>query len=257
MRVPFNLKYDKEEHKGTIPQEWSDVPFSDYVEYCKCVGKEGIERIYEIFTRIPAEVWKKPHDASLFANIDKVLAFTSVQPTTSLPTHLETSKGIYDIDDDFMNLPLSKYRDMIEIINSINTKEEYEDWEQIAIIPKVISVLACKEYKSIKDIEETAKEIEGMPTDEVMAIGGFFLSKLQRLKIGIEKEPLSVRYLVNKFKLVTSKFLAILVICIHFIIYPKEILRSLKRFCRLVYLKCTGGSSYKVVSTNPIIDIKK
>ena len=258
MRVPIKVKYGKQSIKGTIPQEWNDVTFKDYVNFLKASEGGNISEVYESLTRIPVDMWEKPHKAELFTNIDKVISFTSVIPSAELPTHIERGGEFWEINDDFMTLPLSQYRDMIEVISSLQKEgEEVSDIDNVSVIPKLIAIIACKEYKNMAQIERIASEIEEMPCDVVLTIGGFFLKKLTVLRTGTKKKQSLPQLLLNRLKLVIQRLVAILVIFIHFIIYPKVTLQSLKIYLKRLWVRCTGGVNYRVVSVPQIKDIKK
>lgn len=259
MRIPIKVKYEKTVEKGSIPKEWNDVTFKDYIKYLKGVQSGSIEAIYNALTGISVEMWTKPHKAELFFNIDKVLKFTRLEPSCEVPTHIEMDGEFYPIEKDFLNVPLGKYRDIIEFVNQIvNVEDEDKDEiEQISVMSKMIAVFACKEYNSIEEIERIAERIDEMPCDIVYSLGGFFLQKLTVLSSGTKKKQSIMVLLMNKLKQVMVRLVAILVICITFIRYPKVILSTLRRSLKRAWVRCTGGRNYKVESVPQIKSINK
>ena len=258
MRVPIKVKYGKQAIKGTIPQEWNDVSFKDYVNFLKASEEGKITKVYESLTRIPVDMWEKPHKAELFTNIDKVLAFTSVIPSCELPTHIERGGEFWEINDDFMTLPLSQYRDMIEVISSLQKEdEEISDIENVSVIPKLISIIACKEYKNMAQIERISSEIEEMPCDIVLTIGGFFLKKLTVLREWNKKEtehsPITSEQAQAGYSEISSDFGYLYAL---YNLSKGDFTKS-KIYCRRLWVRCTGGVNYRVVSVPQIKDIKK
>lgn len=259
MRIPIKVKYEKTVEKGSIPKDWGDVSFKDYIKYLRGVESGSIEAIYSALTGISIKMWTKPHKAELFFNIDKVLKFTRLEPTCEVPTHIEMDGEFYPIEKDFLNVPLGKYRDIIEFVNQVVNvdEEEKDDIEQIAVMSKMIAVFACKEYNSIEEIERISERIDEMPCNVVYSLGGFFLQKLTELNSGTKKKQSVTDSLTNKLKQVMVKFVAILVICITFIRYPKVILSTLLRFLKRLWVRCTGGRNYKVETVPQIKSINK
>ena len=258
MKVPIKLKYGKETAKGRIGSDWNQYTFSEYVNYLKQSEEGGKLDIYSALTGISSEMWGKPHDVKLFANIDKVLSFLQHEPLTDVPTHIERNGTFYPINDDFMTMKLSDYWDMIELINSVHGKEDVKEWEKVAVMSKLIAIIACKEYKNIDQINNIAAEIDQMPSDVVYSIGCFFLRKLTVLKSSIENETKGGKNsVVTTLKQVLVKSLAILVICIHYIISPMATFRSVKKFFLQPWERFIRGGYYRIVSMTQTRNIKK
>lgn len=252
---PFTAKYGKTKEEGYIPSDWNDISFKTYIKYLKELKSQSIEGIYSALTGVSKEMWSNPHSAELYATIDYHLRFTGLEPVTEMPTHININEEFYQIEKDFLNLPLGMYQDMILMIQQI-TGDEVDEIEQIALMPKLIALFVLKEYKDIEEVERTAEKINLMPCDVVYTIGGFFLQKLTVLKSGTEKKQQVKGSLTNKVKQVIVKLLAILVICTAFMIRPKVIYLTLKRFLKKLLVKFTGGNSYRVVSTQPTKGIR-
>jgi len=246
----FTAKYGKTTEKGYLPSEWNDITFKTYIEYLKELKAQSIEGIYSVLTGISKEMWSNPHSAELYSTIDYNLRFTSLEPSTEMPTHINIDEEFYKIEKDFLNLPLGMYQDMILMVNQI-IGEEHDEIEQIALMPKLIALFVLKEYNDIEEIERTAEKISLMPCDVVYTIGGFFLQKLTVLNIGTQKKPQVKVSLMNRARRVIVRLLAILVICTAFIIRPKVIYLTLKRFLKRLLVRFTGGNNYRVVSTQP------
>ena len=66
MRIPIKVKYEKTVEKGSIPKDWGDVSFKDYIKYLRGVESGSIEAIYSALTGISIKMWTKPHKAELF-----------------------------------------------------------------------------------------------------------------------------------------------------------------------------------------------
>lgn len=252
------LKYifGEKEKAFTVPDGWHDVPYHKFVEFNK--HKDDPLKVYEIFTGLSAEYWSKPHNAKLYASIDGQLAFLSEEPKTELPTHIhrleedEIGNKInkyYKIKRDLLNVPLGKYRDLIEL-----TKQVYEDAEnQLEIFPKMVAIFGCDRYEDPEELEEISKEIELMPTDLVYTLCVFFCQKLNELNNGTERKwrKVILQQMLTILKQALTKFLKILVICILFIISPKVTLQSTKDYLEYLWLRYTKLRKYRIVSTNP------
>jgi hypothetical protein len=246
----FIYKFGKKEDSFKAPDRWSDVSFKTYLEFTKIV-EDGADplKIYSLFTGLPISHWEKPHSPKLYNALDNQLNFISEEPRHETPTHIERNGVFYEVSKDFLNLPLGKYRDMIEIISTILPESE-SNVDQISVFPKLISVIACKTYENEEDLDKIAKEIELMPCDVVYSLGCFFLKKLTELSNGTKKR----RSMWGKIKYITKRVMirlvAISVIFTAYILSPMEILRSIKRFFQKTWVRCIGGNSYKVVSIN-------
>ena len=77
-------------------------------------------------------------------------------------------------------MPLGKYRDLIEVINSVSNDATL----QVELYPKMIAIFACDIYEDEDELNEIAKEIEQLPTDLVYSLGVFFCQKLSVLNNG-------------------------------------------------------------------------
>ena len=253
-RIPIIVKFDKIKERGSIPTSWNDIKFKDYIKYLRASEKGSIEGIYEALTGISTKMWGNPHKPELFANIDKRLKFTQLEPNCELPTHIERAGEFYPISKDFLKLPLGKYRDIITTVSEVMSDEDADDIDQIASMSKMIAVFVLQDFDKI---EEYSKEIDEMPCDVVYTLGCFFLQKLTALSNGTsEKQPIQ-KLLANKLKQVMRTLVAYLIICITFIRYPKVIISSLKKFGSHLLVRFTGGRSYKVISMQQIKDTNK
>ena len=231
----------------TAPDGWHDVPFHKFVEFDK--HKNDPLKVYEIFTGISSEYWSKPHAAKLYASIDGQLAFLSEEPKAELPTHLERNGEYYKISKDFLNVPLGKYRDLIELVKLIHENTE----NHLEVFPKMVAIFACNDYNDLEELEEIASDIEQMPTDIVYSLGVFFCQKLNELKSGTERKwrKVILQQTLTILKQVLTRFLMILAICILFITSPKVTLRSTKNYLNALWLRFTRLRKYRIVSTNP------
>ena len=247
------FKFGNKKLKFKAPDSWSEVPFYKFVKFQQ---KLKPTEVYELFTGIESKEWEKPHHANLYANIDGQLAFLSEEPKLDeIPTHIhrieEDKIGnkvnkYYKVKKDFLNVPLGKYRDLIEVTKQITDEAN----NTIEIMPKMIAIFGCDKYEDEEELEEIAKEIEKMPTDIVYTLGCFFLQKLNALSNGTQKKWGEV--ILTKMKTilrqVLTKLLMSLVISILFIISPLEILRSTNLSFKRKWLKFIGRNKYKVVS---------
>jgi hypothetical protein len=260
----FRAKYDKTVESGFFGESWNDYSFSTYIKYLKELKNQSLEGIYSVLTGISKEMWLNPHNPKLYATIDHNLRFTKLEPTCEMPNYIDIDNGpLRKIEKDFMNLPLSKYQDMMLLISQLaqpateeGEEAEIDEIEQIALMPKLIAVFVLKEYNDIDQIEALAKKIEKMPCDIVYTIGCFFLQKLTELRSGIEKKPKGKVSMMSTAKLVTVRLIAILVICIAFISQPKVIYSTLTSFLKKVWVRCTGGINYRIVSILPTKGIR-
>jgi len=247
------FKFGKKKLKFKAPDSWSEVPFYKFVKFQQ---KLKPTEVYELFTGIESKEWEKPHHADLYTNIDSQLAFLSEEPKLDeIPTHIhrieEDKTGnkvnkYYKVKKDFLNVPLGKYRDLIEVTKQITDEAN----NTIEIMPKMIAIFGCDKYEDEEELEEIAKEIEKMPTDIVYTLGCFFLQKLNELSNGTQKKWHEVILIKTKtiLRQVLTKLLMSLVISILFIISPLEILRSTKTSFKKKWLKFIGRNRYKVVS---------
>ena len=247
------FKFGNKKLKFKAPDSWSEVPFYKFVKFQQ---KLKPTEVYELFTGIESKEWEKPHHANLYANIDGQLAFLSEEPKLDeIPTHIhrieedkignKVNKN-YKVKKDFLNVPLGKYRDLIEVTKQITDEAN----NTIEIMPKMIAIFGCDKYEDEEELEEIAKEIEKMPSDIIYTLGCFFLQKLNALSNGIQKKWVEV--ILTKMKTilrqVLTKLLMSLVISILFIISPLEILRSTNLSFKRKWLKFIGRNKYKVVS---------
>ncbi len=254
---PFKIKYGKIVEKAYLPSSWNDVSFKTYIEYFKQLTEGSIEGVYSALTGISKEMWQMPHKVELYAAIDYQLRFTKLNPSCEMPTHIDVQDGpLRKIEKDFMQLPLGLYQDMLIMIQQIAGNEE-DDSKQLEVMPKIISMFVLKEYKDIEEIERTAKKIEQMPADVVYTLGCFFLSKLEKLNSGTQKSLGLLDLVKTKSKQVLTRLIAVLVIFSACIIRPKVILQTLKRYLRSLWVKFTGGSIYRIVSTEHKRSIKR
>ena len=252
----LNYKFGEKKQPFTVPDSWADVPFSKFIEFTK--HKEDPMKVYEIFTGLTAEYWSRPHHAKLYASIDGQLAFLSEEPKTEIPTHIHRLEDdeignkinkYYKIKKDLLNVPLGKYRDLIEL-----TKQIYEDTEnQLETFPKMVAIFGCDTYQDPEELEKIAKEVEKMPADIVYSLGVFFCQKLNELNDGTERKWIKVIaiQILTILKRGLTRFLRILVICILFIISPTVTLRSTRDYVAALWLRYTKLRKYRIVSTSP------
>ena len=190
----YNLIEGDKEIDFKIPESWNEVSFSKYLEYIKMLeeNKENVEtlynKIYSLFTGLDESIFSKNLDISVYMVIDEALAFITKEPKTELPTYIERNGVYYPINEDFLNLPLGKYRDILAIIGEADRSSKSLE---ISIIPKMVSVLACDGYDTEGELEEIAKDLEGMPCDELLTIGGFFFEQIEKVEDWNEKETIS------------------------------------------------------------------
>ena len=242
----LKFKYKKDKISFEAPDNWGEVPFYKFVQF---QNKELTPtQVYELFTGVSSEYWNKPHDPSLYASIDGQLAFLSEEPKTEIPDALERNGELYKIKKDFLNVPLGKYRDLIEVYHSVSKEHD----NIIELMPKMISIFCCHVYDDEDELNEIAKEIEKMPTDLVYSLGVFFCQKLSELSNGTQKKWLKgiVKKILTIPKLVTTKLLASMVIFILCLTSPKVIYQSMMIYLKEKLLKFTGRNRLKVVSIN-------
>ena len=231
------------------PDSWKDVSFKTYLEYVKVVenGAEPLD-IYSLFTGLSRDYWEKDHNPKLFAALDGQLAFLSQLPASDVPTHLERKERYYEVPQNFLNMKLGRYRDIVEIASAIQGDKTSD---QLAVFPKMIAVIACKEYETEEDLERIAKDIWGLPCDIVYTLGCFFLKKLTALRSGTEKKLSIGNQIRHIYRQVLTRLVANMVIFTAYIRYPMEILRDIKKFFLKVWRMFTGQANFKVVSMNP------
>jgi len=254
---PFKIKYGKRKEKGYLPNSWADVDFKTFIKFFDESVKGSIEGVFSVLTSTSKDIWSMPHKAELFANISNALSFTKLNPHCELPTHITYDDGpLRKVEKDFMNLPLGLYQDMLLMVQQI-AGEEADEVEQLKVMPKIIAMFILKEYNDIEEINKAAEKIETMPADKIYTLGAFFLTKLEKLSVGMNKNTKEVDSLTTKVKLVFKRFLASLIICITFIIKPKVIYLTLKNYLKKLWVRCTGGDIYIVASPLPIRNMNK
>jgi len=254
----YNLIEGDKEIDFKIPESWNEVSFSKYLEYIKMLeeNKENVEtlynKIYSLFTGLEESIFSKNLDISVYMVIDEALAFITKEPKTELPTDIERNGVYYPINEDFLNLPLGKYRDILAIIGEADrTSKSLE----ISIIPKMVSVLACDGYDTEDELEEIAKDLEAMPCDELLTIGGFFLSKLKRSKIGTKRKLSAKDSHTHNNKRATVRLSKITAFFIRSTTWLTVILRNTLKFLNRKLPTYIALYSYKVVSVTQTRDI--
>lgn len=242
----LKYKYGKTKKSFKAPDSWSEVPYYKFLKYHK--EKLSIEQIYELFTGISAEDWRKPHKPELYNAINEQLGFLTSEPTTELPKELERNGNFYPIKKDFLNVPLGKYQDLLTIVREVTEDAN----NSLEMMPKMVAIFACDDYKDEEELEQITKEIEKMPTDVVYTLGCFFLSGLKGLKNGTQRKWL--KEISQKIwiilKLGLMRLYQITVFSILLIISPKETLRSTKKFLNAAWERFTTPFTYKIVSIN-------
>lgn len=230
------------------PDSWKDVSFKTYLDYIKVVenGADPLD-IYSLFTGLSRDYWEKAHNPKLFTALDGQLAFLSQIPSTEVPTHLVRNDRYYEVPQNFLNLKLGRYRDIVEVASTVQGEKTSE---QLEAFPKMIAVIACKEYDTEEDLEKIAKDIWGLPCDLVYALGCFFLKKLTVLKSGTQKKRSIGNQVQHIYKQGLTRLAVITVIFIAYIRSPMVILRDIKKFFLKLWLMCTGRHNYKVASMN-------
>tara|TARA_R110002020_G_scaffold238832_1_gene451371 strand:+ start:1171 stop:1947 length:777 start_codon:yes stop_codon:yes gene_type:complete len=247
MRLPTLVKFGSKRWAGKFASSWQDVTFKQYIELTKAREEENHAKAYEVLTEVPQSTWRLPHKAKLFTNLDYHFRFTNTEPLKELPTHIQYKEQLYPIKKDCMNVELGRYRDMVEVVNSIfEGKETVNLSEQLEIMPKMVAIFACEEYNDMEVIEDIAKDLELYPADEIYTLGSFFLQKLSELKDGIMINIKEEGLQVSKFKRVISVLMSYLVIFTAYIIRPKALLVSIKNSLRGMWAKLTHGNIYRI-----------
>lgn len=256
----YNLVIGKEKVSFKVPTSWSEVSHKKYCDYVEVLGKsvEGnmddlYKKIYELFTDLGESYWSMNLDASVFYNIDADLSFIGKEPMAEeMPTDIKIDDKFYPISEDFMNLSIGRYRD---IMNIIEQSQNLDRVGQVRALSKMIAVIACDDYETEQDLERIALDVEKMPCDDIASISGFFLSKLNRLKSGTSQKQSEKASLTTVSKLVTERLLKIMAFFIRCIISPTKTLQSTRKYLTKKCRACIGLSNYKVVSVTQSKDM--
>ena len=241
----LKVKHSKGTTRFKVADNWNEVPFKTYLKW----KTEDLSQtqVYELFTGVSAEIWEQPHLPELYASIDAQLGFLNTEPLTEVPTHLEYKGNYNAINKDFLNVPLGKYRDLIEIINSLAKEEDVTK-----IMAKMVSIFALDKYETNEEIEEAEKDVLEMPTDVVYSLAAFFLKRLNELKSGTRKKWIEVvkERILTILKLALTRSLTILVISIVFFLSPKVTLQSLMQYLKKQWVKYIVLRNLRVESVN-------
>lgn len=248
----YNLVVGEEKISFKVPTSWNEVSFQKYIQYVELLEKsvemvsenDLYKEIYSLFTGLTIDTWEMNLDAQVYYNIDNDLSFIGTNPSCERPTDIKRGDKFYPIVEDFLNLPIGKYRDIMNVVSEGGLSK----LEQVKSIPKMIAVIACDDYETESELEQIAEDIELIPADEVTEIAAFFLSKLNQLKSGTQEKPSVEDSSIAKNKLDTEKLLKIMDSSIRFTISPIKILLSMMRFLIKKFRKFIGLSNYKVAS---------
>ena len=231
------------------PDNWSDVPFSTYIEYVKMIqdGKaDNQAKIYSLFMpKVPAEYWDKPHHPTLYNSINGQLNFISDEPSKEVPTHI-IKDGLEIITPKSVDeVTVNQYWGMLKAVDDV-IKGKGDDVSTLEIMPEMIAIMLFKEYDNTS-IEQLAKEINELPTDKVYGLGCFFLEKLNVLKSGttlICRVKSRIRRILVQ---VMGEFLTITVILSRLITFRKGCLVSVKLYFKRKLLKFTSSYKYPLI----------
>ena len=240
----LKFKFGKDKMRFKAPDSWHEVPYYKFLQYH--TQNLPIEKVYELFTGISADDWKKPHAPELYNAVNGQLAFLSEEPKILIPKYIERNGEFYKVSKDFLNVPLGKYQDLLSIVRKV-TKEANNSLE---MMPKMVAIFACNDYKDDDELNEITKEVEKMPADVVYSLGCFFLSGLKRLNSGTQKSWLKVasQKMLTTLRLVLVKLLMSMAFSILLITSPKVMLRSIKKYLIVQWERFTTPSIYGIVS---------
>ena len=231
------------------PDNWSDVPFSTYVEYNKLI-QEGKEHkpsdVYALFMpKVSSEYWEKPHDSRLYTAINNQLSFIGTEPSKEVPTHI--IKDGYEIltPKSVDEVTVNQYWGMLAAVESV-LKEKLDNVSTLEVMPEMIAIMLFKEYEGTT-IEQLSKEIKELPTDKIYALGCFFLEKLNDLKSGTSLICRIKRTMKRMLVLVMAEFLIITVILSRLITCRKGSFQSVKSYLTRKLLKFTWSYKYPLI----------
>lgn len=178
-----------------MPGHWGDVKYRQYLEYYVESKKTPVDhpRIFEIFTGVPAEVWREAHDPALYDSIKAALNFISLEPIGKVPATIYRRHKVYTVPKKLLNVKYGKYADLVTIYQSCG-EDEYKLMEAL---PKMCAIFACLDYKTAEELEEIAGEMMEKSTIEIYSLGAFFLSRYARSKTGIQKQRHPVKRILH------------------------------------------------------------
>lgn len=197
--------------KFSIPTQWSDVP---YGTYRKLLNEKNEGVIIKELTG--KDILSLNISGDAYVQIREDLKFFTTDPTKNyIPPKKITIKGNdVELPTDIAHYSIGQYTDLR---NSVN--DEADNLSMAMAI--YLQPLVDGSY-NIDKVKYFTKEVDNLPCDLVINLGGFFLMNSLGLKTGLMSNYLNQNIRWMRFRLAIDGFLKRLVFNLHYIIYLKK-----------------------------------
>ena len=194
------------EQKLTIPTNWNDVTFRQYMKYLS-LKNATITDVVVLFTGISKQVWEGSKEIHGFYIIVDALGFLEKEPKVkdiTNPGAVTIKETKYLVPQRLEQYTVKQFEDMRGLI-----RRHQKDGKQITVklYPQIISIYFCSlifdEY-SVKNLKKTNPLIEELTMFEVIGIGNFFLKSSTELLNGTKNARRPLAMIMKKLRQVFS-----------------------------------------------------
>ena len=210
MKEKFKLELNGVKVDKTIPTDWQDVSFREFI---KLNGSKNRKEALSIFTTIDQETLS----LAVVKNMDRMincLSFLDKEvPLFNLPKKILN----YEIRSDLGFEPFGRYSDIKDELDKGKT-----GLELINQYPLICAVYCHQGKYSFREAEKNVDEFLNAPCTEVLALGNFLLMKLTGLKTTTGKTSPLLNILPKRWRLAFLLWRARLGFMVRFYIWKKK-----------------------------------
>lgn len=184
----LTIEYQGGKENFRAPDGWHEVPFNKYIQFLELTYKKEFDakEVFKLMFGLSDKALNSDLRVQMVHRMNEQLNFLSEEPENAkLPDYFKYKGEFYRVPLEIGELSLSKYRDMVETASEILQGADKTPVDMLKTYPEIIAIfLTEKEGYTQTDLIDLAREIEKLPTNEIVTLGGFFLSKFASLRSG-------------------------------------------------------------------------
>lgn len=184
----LTIEYQGGHEHFKAPDNWEEVPFFKYISFLELTYKKDFDakEVFKLMFGLSDEALNSDMRVQMVHRMNEQLNFLSEEPQEEkIPDWFKYKGEFYRVPLEIGEMTLSKYRDMVETASEILQGIDKTPLDMLKTYPEIIAIfLTEKEGYTQTDLVDLAKEVEKLPTSEVVTLGGFFLNKFANLKNG-------------------------------------------------------------------------
>lgn len=180
------IKLDNTEVKFKMPEEWKEVSFNDFLNFYD--NRDNVSVMVHALTGLPLDFVENPDYTEFMLKV-----VDDLNKLGDLPNLDSKPKNLWTYEDKQVNIKLDSFKWTVSMSQQLDvsalkgglTKDSTEK-EIFELYPMICSIFMQPYFDGVKDYNYTEskkyeKYFKNLPFDDVVRLGGFFLSKLTKL----------------------------------------------------------------------------